>query len=337
MDEYCEKYNITSYAFLKENSTSSTSQIFMSNSLKSIMNSDSEFIIRRRGISEIVTASPPRHNNNLMITAQPTIQFIKIRSLIDRGIKFVEKKLNLEEFLTHSNTIINNMASFNTIHSSNNTNNILSPLPLFNYFHNFLNKPSTGTISTSSMQNTLNNASNYAELVSAILTHPSINSINSTPSIKESTTSLPNNPSSTPVLNSTSSQLNITILTDTWPRQQSNERGLRRQKLENQLLNKIGNVLTLFNSKTRIELIAMEVQDNVIQCLASGLRLDMDENHFNSNWSQCLERLNNAKNRKQLVSFKLDEILCEMRYVRKSKVFIFYSLKSDQFKLIVIP
>jgi len=102
-------------------------------------------------------------------------------------------------------------------------------------------------------------------------------------------------------------------------------------------MNKIGHVLTLFNSKTRIELIAMEVQDNVIQCLANGLRLDMDEAHFNSNWSQCLDRLNSAKNRRQLVNFRLDEIVSEMRYARKSKVFILYSLKSDQYKLLVVP
>ena len=133
-------------------------------------------------------------------------------------------------------------------------------------------------------------------------------------------------------------QINITILTETSSRQQSSERnsGSSRKKLEAQLLTKINHILAIFHAKTRIELIAMEVPDNVIHCLAQGLGLDMEENHFNSNWSQCLERLNSVKNKKQFVNFKLDEILCEMRYARKSKVFILYSLKSDQYRLIVL-
>lgn len=132
-------------------------------------------------------------------------------------------------------------------------------------------------------------------------------------------------------------QINITILTESSSRQQSSERGISRKKLESQLLTKINHVFNLFNNKTRIELIAMEVQDNVIHCLANGLRLEMDEHQFNSNWSQCLEKLNSVKNKKQLVNFKLDEILHEMRYVKKSKVFVLYSLKSDQYRLMVLP
>ncbi len=327
MDEHCKKYSITSYAFLKENSTSSTSQIFLTNSFKTTTTN-----------SDTASTSPTSHNNNLIASAQPTNQFIKIRSLLDRGLKFVEKRLSLQEFLSHSNAIINNMTSFNTIHSANHPTNAITPFPFFAFCQNLFSKASTATTSTSSALNTSNNTSNYAELVSTLLGHPSINSFNSTPNVKESTSNiLANNTNSTPSLGTNSSQLNITILTETSPRQQSSERGARRQKLETQLMNKIGHVLTLFNSKTRIELIAMEVQDNVIQCLANGLRLDMDEAHFNSNWSQCLDRLNSAKNRRQLVNFRLDEIVSEMRYARKSKVFILYSLKSDQYKLLVVP
>ena len=36
-------------------------------------------------------------------------------------------------------------------------------------------------------------------------------------------------------------------------------------------------------------------------------------------------------------NFKLDEILRELRYFKKSKVFILYSLKSEQYKLLVAP
>lgn len=113
------------------------------------------------------------------------------------------------------------------------------------------------------------------------------------------------------------------------------ERGSSRKKIESQLITKISPVIALFNSKTRIELIAMEVQDNVINCLANGLKLDMDESHFNSNWSQCLINLNSLKNKKQICNLKLDEVLKDLRYVKKSKVFVLYNLKSDQYKLIV--
>lgn len=132
-------------------------------------------------------------------------------------------------------------------------------------------------------------------------------------------------------------QLNITILVDATCRQQSIERGSSRKKLESQIMTKVNHVITLFNSKTRIELIALEVPDNVINCLANGLRLDMDEQHLSSNWAQCLEKLNSAKNKKQLCNYKLDEIIRELRYNKKSKVFILYNLKSDQYKLLVIP
>ena len=127
---------------------------------------------------------------------------------------------------------------------------------------------------------------------------------------------------------SNSSQINITILVESAnSRQQSMERGPTRKNLEARLITKINHVLTLFNSKTRVELIAMEVQDNVINCLANGLRLDMDEKHFSSNWSQCLENLNNIKSKKQLSNFRLDEMLRDFRYVKKSKVFVFLQFK----------
>ena len=160
-----------------------------------------------------------------------------------------------------------------------------------------------------------------------------------TPSTTSSMSNLNNN-CSTPTFNNSSntSQINTTLLVETSSRQQSSERGgSTRKKLESQILSKMSHIFSLFSSKTRIELIALEVQDNVIQCLANGLRLDMDEQYFHSNWLHCLDKLNNPKSKKQLCNHKLDEIIHELRYVKKSKVFILYSLKSDQYKIIVVP
>ena len=63
---------------------------------------------------------------------------------------------------------------------------------------------------------------------------------------------------------------------------------------------------------------------------------EMEEQYFNANWAHFLEKLNNVKSKKQLSNFKLDELIHDLRYVKKSKVFVFYSLKSDQFKLLVV-
>jgi len=132
------------------------------------------------------------------------------------------------------------------------------------------------------------------------------------------------------------SLVNITILTEPYNRQQGNI-GSNRKKLEAQIVAKISHLFALFSSRTRIEVIAIDTPDNVIQCLANCLHLEMDETYFNGNWTQFLDKLNNIKFRKQLCNFRLSELIHDLRYGKKSKVFIFYSLKSDQFKLIVAP
>jgi hypothetical protein len=61
----------------------------------------------------------------------------------------------------------------------------------------------------------------------------------------------------------------------------------------------------------------------------------MEDQFFYMNWNQCLEKIGNTKYKKQLCNFRLDEILYDYRYSKKSKVFILYSLKSGGFKLLV--
>ena len=105
MDEYCKKYCINSYSYLKEGSSMSTSQhIFLNNSYTNIESANSSNI--------------NQHGSTITSSSPPLSQFLKIRSLVDRGVKFIEKKLNLQDFLLQTNVIINNLTSFNSIHSS---------------------------------------------------------------------------------------------------------------------------------------------------------------------------------------------------------------------------
>ena len=95
-------------------------------------------------------------------------------------------------------------------------------------------------------------------------------------------------------LNNIMSQLNITLLLEPSSKPQSIA-GSTRKKLESQVVSKISHVLALFNTRIRIELIVIETPENVIQALANGLHLEMDEQLFNSNWAQCMEKINNLK------------------------------------------
>lgn len=170
-------------------------------------------------------------------------------------------------------------------------------------------------------------ATTMANQLSNQIISPSV----STSSLSSTVSSLPSNAQS-PI---NMSQINMTFLLEPSNRAQQNN-STNKKKLELQLITKIGHIFSIFSSKTRIELIAIETPENVIQALANGLHLDMDEASFQNNWNQCLEKIN-LKHRKQLTNFRLDEIIKDLRYVRRSKVFVLFSLKSDQFKLIVIP
>lgn len=99
MDEFCKKYAISSYVFLKEGMSSTTSQILLSNSYK---NQD-------RGSIGLST-SPPY--------ATPSVQYLKIRSIFDKESKFTEKKINLQDFLVQSSALINNMSLVNSLNQS---------------------------------------------------------------------------------------------------------------------------------------------------------------------------------------------------------------------------
>ena len=314
----------------------STSQIFLTNSYQNLSTFNS-------------SVNNPNHHLNSASAELFQSQFLKVRSLVDNGIRFIERKLNLEDFLKSSNTLINNLQSFNSINSSSMQNSgFLFPVSGSNssgvasVVGNASNVSLASGMSSNSATNVNNTCSNavYADLLSSMFATSSSASFISSPAVSStSANSAGSNPNSNLASFSTanmSSQINITLLSEPSTRQQGNDRGSNKKKLEAQLVSKVNSVCNLFNARTRIELIAIEVQDNVIQCLATGLHLEMDEQYFNQNWQQCLDKLN-IKAKKQLANFRVDEIIKDLRYSRRSKIFILYSLKSDQFKLLVTP
>ncbi len=248
----------------------------------------------------------------------------------------------------------NTCQSSSSLSNNNNNNNFGS---------------SSSLNSNISSQHTNSNTSNtYIDYLSAIISNSLFSPINSGSPLSNSSLILSNNSSNnninnTNITNSNSlssisgsvsgsggggcgggninssnvmSQLNITLLTEPYSRQQPNI-GSNRKKLEIQIATKISQAVSLFNARTRIELIAIDTPDNVIQTLANYLHLEMEEQCFNANWLLFLEKLENTRFKKQLCNFRLNELIRDLRYVKKSKVFVFYSLRSEQFKLLVAP
>lgn len=340
MDEYCKKYCINSYVFLKESSSLQTSQVFLSNSLSS-----TNTISFETSNSETINSNSNSNNNNI---TSSNMNFLKIRSLVDKGLKIFEKKFNLQEFLMNSNTIINNMTSFNSMNSNSVQNSgfqflnqnystptsVISSVSSSNALNNFGSTSSLASVQSSNISSN----STYIEYLSSMIS--SIFSPTNASSYTASPVPIGNNMSTNSSNNFNSSgimsQLNVTFLTEPYNRQQSSSNSSKR-KSENQIVSRISHVFSLFSTRTRIELIVIEMPDNVIQCLVSCLRLEMDEQYFSTSWSQFLDKLNNIRFKKQLCNLKLDELIHDLRYVKKSKVFVFYSLKSDQFKILVAP
>lgn len=375
MDEYCKKNGINSYAYLKETSIVSTSQIFSANILTSSSSSiSSGSSVNMTNGTESLRGNQSSGNmlnqsskSNLVSIPPPSQTFVRIRSLVDRGFKFLEKKFNLSEFLANTNVIINNLTSYNSINLSSmqnsgflshNGSNIGTNVNTSGGLSGESNSRSSGNLLLNSTMNissqiqlspsvnssllttlsALNNAnitinSSYSDLLSTIFTSVSNSSIPTT----QSNAQTPNTSSNTPSVSNLTSQLNITFLMDLANRQQTNSGGRNKARLESQIISKISQVLSLFSSRIRIELIVLETADIVIQTLATGLHLEMEESNYVMNWNQCIEKLNNQRYKRQLTTLNLDQVIRDLRYVRRSKVFILYNLKSDQFKLMVAP
>lgn len=361
IDEYCKNHSISSYAYLKTNSPIYASQIFtaFTNSLNNTIgdqtssncnlsnkNNQSNIDLLDGTSNSMISTNTNNNNNN-----QVYYSFIKIKSIMEKSTKYLEKKFNLQEFLANTNIVINNLTSSfsslsfnpaqNTLFSINNnsSNTQNTPVQSSGYL-NSLSGTSLNNLTNNNNNNNSNpsnqtNLTSYLDFIDSRLNSvaPSSISFASTPIAVQSVTQ--SNLSSSTTLN-VLSQLNVTLLLEPSSRQQSMV-GSGRKKLENQIVTKINHVFGLFNTRVRIELIVIETPDNVIQALANGLHLEMDEQYFQSNWAQCLEKINNLKYKKQLCNFRLDEILRDLRYFKKSKVFILYSLKSEQFKLLVVP
>lgn len=108
MDDYCKKHCINSFAFINDNSVFNTAQVFSTN------NSNDK--AAQQSSSVKFSVPQERNSSTTLIANSPT--YVKIRSSTDRGYRSLEKKLLLNDFLSNSNQIINNMASLNPVTSS---------------------------------------------------------------------------------------------------------------------------------------------------------------------------------------------------------------------------
>jgi hypothetical protein len=353
VDEFCKKHSISSYVYVKASSTLHASQIFTTyaNSAYTNTNDQNNSIKNNQSCSEGLdglscnsnlisnnVSSNVNSNSNLI-----NYSYIKIKSFAEKSCKYLERKFNLSEFLANTNIVINNLSSsFNSINFNPTQQNVFFNS---NFSTNAQNTPvlqsasymnsASGTSLNNLSTNNQSSFSSYLDFIDSRLSsvQPSSISFASTPiAIQNGNASASSSSTGYNIM----SQLNITLLLEPSSKPQSIA-GSTRKKLESQVVSKISHVLALFNTRIRIELIVIETPENVIQALANGLHLEMDEQLFNSNWAQCMEKINNLKYKKQLSNFKLDEIIRESRYFKKSKVFILYSLKSEQFKLLVAP
>lgn len=103
MDEYCKKHNIHSYTFINDTSVFYTGEIFTSN-----LNEK----------PQIGSTSNVKFSNQQIFNSTENHSSVKIRSPVDKGYRIIEKNIQLNEFLSVTNQIINNMSSFNTVASS---------------------------------------------------------------------------------------------------------------------------------------------------------------------------------------------------------------------------
>ena len=88
----------------------STSEILINNSYKSV-----------EGPSTSQSSIPQASSSTSLSNQPPQVQFLEIKSFIDKGIRLIEKKFNLQEFLLQSNIVINNMTSYNAIHATSSS------------------------------------------------------------------------------------------------------------------------------------------------------------------------------------------------------------------------
>ena len=93
MDEFCKQNFISSYAYINDNSILLTNKVFSNNeSLSSSMNAS-------KNDRSSPTENLQTTNGSAMISTSPNSQsFISIRSWVERGYKFIEKKFNLNVF-----------------------------------------------------------------------------------------------------------------------------------------------------------------------------------------------------------------------------------------------
>lgn len=300
MDSYCKNHSISSYVYINDDGYSS--------------------ITHKLFLNYLQPQRQPSRSNEILASSSHNKTCLKIRSINDK-LKFNEKSFSLNEFLFNLNQIIQNHKTF-----------------LLNFNPQVPLTPLKTISSTNSISPTTNNTTVTTSLDSICSTILSYS---------------PNQTQSTqlPIINNTNqsslnnwSQLNITILQDS-QRQQSTSisnnvgssgGGSSSNANINRIIARLTHLFSIFSSRTRIEIIVIDSPDLVIQTLGTYINIDCDEKTLHQYFTKCYDKLI-KKYEKQLINYRLEDILKDLRFIKKSKVFILCSLNGEYYKLLVAP
>ncbi|CAF4393029.1 unnamed protein product [Rotaria socialis] len=150
---------------------------------------------------------------------------------------------------------------------------------------------------------------------------PQILSTSSGTSIKNVSSSSSLNANSEPV--SAGAQLNFYLYFI-----EAMHKSISKKKIENQLQYKFSSISTLFTSKSRIEIFVFDVPDSILTTLISTLCIEDEVSYYKSlrlTIEQIPTRFHDTINR-------FSDQLKELRFVKKSKLFVIVSYKTDFYR-----
>jgi hypothetical protein len=320
MDNYCKKNSILNYIYLNNTEPQAiiqTSKLFhkyYSNNVQDNL---------KLNLSSLSNSMDEEYNLN-------NIEFnIRTFNNSKGAFKYSDKKYKLNDFLFNLHKFLTSTYTPFTSLSSILNSSIPSSQTLSLIHHNIEFVINSTNFYQHSQQQQPQQTQNIISQtnVTVIL---ETNSRSSTPGGASSNSSNSNTMSSGSLTSSNSSLNNLSV------NSRNSNTSLNYKKIESQTVTRLAHILQLFSNRTRIEVIAIEIIDSVLQQLANSIHFDCDEQHFALNWKDFLDKLN-PKCRKQIINFKLEEILRDLRYKARSKVFVIYSLKSEQYKIFVAP
>ena len=339
MDSFCKRNSILNYIYLNNSDSQAISEIATIFQKYQQSNNESE--------SKVSFSLNTSNDGDKDFNINNIELVIRSFGNAKGAAKYTDKKYNLNDFLFNFNKLLaDNYTSFNALSTIITTNlsiassssasgqaasNLTTLQIIQQYLDLILNLTNTSIPIGLSYYPQQQNSS-LQQQTQTILSQTNItilfeNSRSSTP-VALSSLASSSGMSASSLAGSSSSLNNINF--------NSRNSNLTLKKLESQIINRLMHILQLFSTRTRIEVIAVEIIDLILQQLANSVHLDCDEQHFDLQWKDFIDKLN-PRSRKLITSLRLEEVLRDLRFRARSKIFIIYSLKSEHFKVFVVP